>query len=573
VLCERQRRFTIDLPLHAAWLLEMKTRTLKSSVSSETLFRVAVAFLFVFFLHSVVRSDMSAQTPQTVPQIVEIRGTVHDAAGKPVAGAMVRVVQQNTGRIQEVATDASGSFILSEPAGFGYRVAAHGAGKHSTGAEVTLKLDSSPVNLVLNQEGDLPQPSMQGNDTMEFADQPSFTVAGVTDWTAVGGHGSDSVLRTSEDLTRATLSLKSEKSQAEPAQTASESQLEANLLRDPAGFTANHQLGSLYLHQEKYEQSVPLLLSAFRADPSNHQNEFDLAVAMKETGDVVKAREHVKHLLADQATAADHRLAGELDEKLNDPLDAVKEFEEAVRLDPSEQNYFEWGSELLYHRAVWQALDVFKTGAQAHPQSERMITALATALFAGARYDEAALRLCEASDLQPADSEPYLFMGKIELAAPNPLPCVDEKLARFVAQKPENADANYLYAMALLKRQTQDAATLEKIESLLTKAVALNDKCSDGYLQLGILAASHRDLAQAIAYYQKAIAANPQLSDAHYRLGVAYDRVGEHQKAVEEFRMHDETKKLEAEAIDRQRREVKQFVVVPGQPADSATKQ
>jgi Flp pilus assembly protein TadD len=281
----------------------------------------------------------------------------------------------------------------------------------------------------------------------------------------------------------------------------------------------------------------------------------------------------LKHLLAVQATAADHRLAGELDEKLNDPLDAVKEFEEAVRLDPSEQNYFEWGSELLYHRAVWQALDVFKTGAQAHPQSERMITALATALFAGARYDEAALRLCEASDLQPADSEPYLFMGKIELAAPNPLPCVDEKLARFVAQKPENADANYLYAMALLKRQAQDAATLEKIESLLTKAVALNDKCSDGYLQLGILAASHRDLAQAIAYYQKAIAANPQLSDAHYRLGVAYDRVGEHQKAVEEFRMHDETKKLEAEAIDRQRREVKQFVVVPGQPADSATKQ
>jgi tetratricopeptide (TPR) repeat protein len=571
VFCERQRRFTIAL--HAAWLLEMKTRTLKSS---ETLLRVALVFLCVFFLHSAASDALSVQPPQAAAATAKIRGTVHDAAGKPVAGAMVRVVQQNDGRIQEVATDASGSFILSEPAGFGYRVAAHGAGKHSAGAELTLKPDSSPVNLVLDQEGDLPQLAVQGsplgNDTMEFADQPNFTVAGVTDWTAVGGHGSDSVLRTSEDLTRATLSLKSDKSQAEPAQTASESQMKANLRRDPSGFAANHQLGSLYLQQDKYEQSVPLLLSAFRADPSNHQNEYDLALAMKETGDA-RAREHVKHLLAVQATAADHRLAGELDEKLNDPLDAVKEFEEAVRLDPSEQNYFEWGSELLYHRAVWQALDVFKTGAQAHPQSERMITALATALFAGARYDEAALRLCEASDLQPADSEPYLFMGKIELAAPNPLPCVDQKLARFVAQKPENADGNYLYAMALLKRQPQDAATLMKIESLLTKAVELNDKCSDGYLQLGILAASHRDLTQAIAYYQKAIAANPQLSDAHYRLGVAYDRVGEHQKAAEEFRMHDETKKLEAEAIDRQRREVKQFVVVPGQPADSATKQ
>ncbi len=44
---------------------------------------------------------------------------------------------------------------------------------------------------------------------MEFADQPNFTVAGVTDWTAVGGHGSDASLRTSEALARETLTLKS----------------------------------------------------------------------------------------------------------------------------------------------------------------------------------------------------------------------------------------------------------------------------------------------------------------------------------------------------------------------------
>src|ERR1700748_1103055 len=27
---------------------------------------------------------------------------------------------------------------------------------------------------------------------MEFSDEPKFAIAGVTDWTAVGGHGSDS---------------------------------------------------------------------------------------------------------------------------------------------------------------------------------------------------------------------------------------------------------------------------------------------------------------------------------------------------------------------------------------------
>ena len=64
---------------------------------------------------------------------------------------------------------------------------------------------------------------------------------------------------------------------------------------------------------------------------------------------------------------------------------------------------------------------MFTVGAKAYPKSARMLTALGAALFAGAFYDEAALRLCDASDLNPANPEPYMFMGKIEMAAPNPL--------------------------------------------------------------------------------------------------------------------------------------------------------
>jgi hypothetical protein len=49
---------------------------------------------------------------------------------------------------------------------------------------------------------------------------------------------------------------------------------------------------------------------------------------------------------------------------------------------------------------------------------------------------------------------------------------------------------------------------------------------------------------------------------------VAYDRIGEPAKAKQEFQLHDEIKKLQAAAIEQQRRDVKQFlVVVPGQPA------
>jgi tetratricopeptide (TPR) repeat protein len=200
-----------------------------------------------------------------------------------------------------------------------------------------------------------------------------------------------------------------------------------------------------------------------------------------------------------------------------------------------------------------------------------MLAALGTALFAGALYDQAAESLCQASDLNPADAEPYIFIGKIEMAAPNPLPCIEPRLARFVQQQPENSLANYFYAMAIWKRQQQpilDQKALQQVQTLLAKAVAIDPKCGDAYLQLGILSTSQHNLEKAIGFYNQAIAVDPQLGEAHYRLGVAYDRIGSPEKAKQEFQLHDEIEKLQAAAVERQRREVKQFLVVlEGQPA------
>ena len=414
---------------------------------------------------------------------------------------------------------------------------------------------------------------------MEFADQPNFTIAGVTDWTAVGGHGSDSTLRTSESLASETATLKPDSashgagSVSGDVNKEAESKLRAAVASAPGDFDANHQLGGLYLRAGRYAEAIPLLESAYRIDPANEGNRYDVGLAYEGAGDLAKAKERIGALLAKQESADLHRLMGEVDEKLGDPLSAVHEFAQAAKLSPSEQNYFEWGSELLLHRAVWQALEVFQKGADAYPKSARMQTALGTALFAGARYEEAALRLCSASDLTPADPNPYLFMGKIQMAAPNSLACVEPKLARFVQQQPENAMANYLYAMSILKRQglPQDRQAVEHAEALLTKAVTIDSKCSEAYLQLGILSASRRDLDKAIGFYTKAIDANPELADAHYRLGVAYDRTGQPAKARQEFLLHDQIKQQQAEAIERQRREVKQFLFAqPGTPASSS---
>jgi tetratricopeptide (TPR) repeat protein len=204
-----------------------------------------------------------------------------------------------------------------------------------------------------------------------------------------------------------------------------------------------------------------------------------------------------------------------------------------------------------------------------------MLTALGASLFAAALYDEAALRLCEASDLNPTETEPYSFMGKVEKEAPTPFPCVEQKLARFLQLQPDNAVANYLYAMAILKRQElrADQVALQKAEILLAKAVTIDPKCVDAYLQLGILYSSQHKNEKAIDLYKKAIDFDPQLGEAHYRLGVAYDRTGEPAKARTEFALHDEIEKQQSAAVERQRREIKQFLIVLEGPPTHPTTQ
>jgi tetratricopeptide (TPR) repeat protein len=155
-------------------------------------------------------------------------------------------------------------------------------------------------------------------------------------------------------------------------------------------------------------------------------------------------------------------------------------------------------------------------------------------------------------------------MGKIEKEAPTPSPCVEQKLARFLQRQPDSPLANYLYAMAIWKRQElrADPLAMQQVETLLAKAVKIDRNCVEAYLQLGILYSSQHKYEKAIGFYTKAIELDPKLGEAHYRLGVAYDRTGEQTRAKAEFALHDEIEKQNAAAVERQRREIKQFLVV-----------
>ena len=539
------------------------------------------AVLATILMWQAVAPAQAQTTSASQPKGCTVAGVVF-ADQKRVAEARVILEAQGAAsagtkpKRLEASTDAAGEFAFPGLRAGLYRVTAMKAGRRSSSVHVDVSQAAGSQKVYLLLEGAGAQQAAARTQRavilpMQFSDKPNFTVAGITDWTAVGGHGSDAILRTSEALARETMTLERQvKSSAVPEGKMSEAVLRAAVTKSPNSFYANHALGAFLLNTRRYKEAIPPLAKAQSMHPEDSANGYDLARAYEGNGEVQVALRLANQLLRHHPDANLHRLVGDLDEKLGNPLAAVREYEQAVRLDPSEENYFAWGTELLYHRAVWQALEVFRQGAKAYPASGRMLTGLGAAQFAGARYEKAAMSFCKASDLAPENPTIYTFIGKVELASPDSLPCVESRLARFVREQPESALANYLYAMAILKRHqlASDLQAMDQAQALFERAISLDPSYGEAYLQLGILAYAGHEVTTAIADYKQAIATKPQLAEAYYRLGVAYGRQGKNAEAQREFQIHDELVKKQAAAVDAQRRSIKQFEIVQkGMPA------
>jgi tetratricopeptide (TPR) repeat protein len=193
-----------------------------------------------------------------------------------------------------------------------------------------------------------------------------------------------------------------------------------------------------------------------------------------------------------------------------------------------------------------------------------MLSGLGAAYYSNGQYNEAASQLCRASDLNPANPAPYLFLGKMEQAAPDPLPCSETALRLFAAIQPANPQANFFLGLVLWKkaRKTQDATNLSRAEQLFRKALEAKPDFAEVYLQLGLLYNARGARSSALAAFQKAVSADPESSRAHYQLSLAYRRSGDAARADLEMKAYDELRRSEDAALEKERHALRQFVTV-----------
>ena len=408
--------------------------------------------------------------PLVVPQAVPagsgvVTGTAFDPHKHTEAAVKISLERDDRKQVISGKTDSHGKYRMVLSTGR-YHLHAEGLSgeKASIGSVIVDEGKITRLDLVLE---------VTDPGSPQFFDEPKFTIAGVKDNTYRGGHGSDNVLRSAEDLTQATASLS----------------------------------------------------NADDAEPH-------------------------------------HKLA-EADERDGHPVEAAREFELAAKLNPSEQNVFDWGTELLSHRAFTAAIEVLNNGHRAFPQSTRMLLGLATASYAEGMYAQAADWFFQAIDQRPEDETAYLFLAKVQAPEIVESNGYEERMARFVRLHPQNALANYYYGLALLHKngRAADDTLTEQARQLFSKSLIIDPHFGAASLQLGITDVKQGKYSDAIQLYERAIADDPNLEEAHYRLSDAYRMMGDDAKSSAELSVYRQLSKSSSEKREKQRQTVQQFVV------------
>ena len=412
-----------------------------------------------------------------------IEGTVCDLQHQPIAAADISATSESAHVKLSAKSDTDGKFSLRLPPET-YSVTVSLSGWRDSSRRISL-VSGQTISVQFLLEKSSPSAQTNPSNAGEFSDAPSYIVSGVTDPTNLGGHGSDTVVRTKESLAKATASL----------------------------------------------------------------NNSDLAVEERRAAELQKGPD----------TAELHALLGDIAESEARPLDAVQEYQRAAAMAPTEAHLFALGAELLLHGAVEPAAKIFADGTAKYPTSTRLALGRASTLYVLGRDAEAAKLFAAACDINPADPQPYLFLGRLQASSKSEPLAWTERLARFANANPANAVAPYNYAVALSKDRDPDAQA-SSIESLLRKAVALDPKFGAAYLQLGIFYATRGEFHKAIPEYQNAIANTMLPDEAHFRLAEAYRHTGEREKAKEEIRLYLQISKQKSQQIQEERNKIPQFV-------------
>ena len=214
---------------------------------------------------------------------------------------------------------------------------------------------------------------------------------------------------------------------------------------------------------------------------------------------------------------------GQLDE-------AIRQYQEAIRLDPVDANFRNnFGATLDKKNQLDEAIRQYREAIRLKPDFADGYYNLGAALTKKGQLDEAIRQFHEAIRLKPDFAEARNNFG----ATLDKKGQIDEAINQFqetIRLKPDNADAHYNLGADLARK-----GQLDKAISQYKEAIRLKSDFAEAYNNLGTALARTGRLDEAINQFQEAIRLKPDFADACYDLGIALDGKGRLDEAIHQF--------------------------------------
>ena len=331
--------------------------------------------------------------------------------------------------------------------------------------------------------------------------------------------------------------------------------------------------GTILVSSGAYSQALSLFEQATKESPDSYDAQYNLAVlCLEHFKNAPGAFEAAQHALEVKDTAELQDLLGDICEAQGQFVDALKHYQEAVRLDPNDEKYaFDLGAELITHENYDAARAIFRAAQERFPRAARIHLGAGTCEFLRGKTEAAVDDYLKAVELSPNFEPGYLFLGEAFSFSENKSDEVVARLKEFAAKKPQSFGAQYYYGAALVKGMESglNPDSADQAVSVLRRASELKPLDARVYYQLGELLRLQKKFADAAAQLQKSVTLDPNYSEPLYKLGQVYQRMNNQDEAKAAFARHREVlARTEADLYHRAS-EIQSFVLTMKGSAES----
>jgi tetratricopeptide (TPR) repeat protein len=328
---------------------------------------------------------------------------------------------------------------------------------------------------------------------------------------------------------------------------------------DPKNTQTQTNLGLALMQIDQPGQAAKAFESAAEVNPQDSDLLYNWSVALLGDGNLSKAADVLSRATNSKSSAPMQALLGDISERQGQFKDAVEHYQAAVNLDPSEANIYVLGLEFDRHWTFEPALKIFDYGLKLYPGNAQLLAGQGITDYASNNYAGAAQIFARLLS-QDTDNQLYAdILGRSCSLVSDPIDGCGS-LISFAQKHPKNAAAA-TYAAASILQGPAEAANLQLAQTLLNLAIAADPNLPDAYFQLGLLEQQQGRWQDSAATLEKCVAMKPTLSKARYRLAIAYSRLGQKDRAKEQFALQQKYSQQEKDEVNAKLQEVTTFLI------------